>query len=117
MAANWDEKTVFLTALELPKEERAAYLSSACPDEASRTRIESLLEHHEVVTRELLSALPPGETGESKDIPTRIDEFQIVRELGRGGMGVIYLARDLILEREAALKVLGGDLADSESAL
>jgi serine/threonine-protein kinase len=40
-------------------------------------------------------------------------EFQIVRLLGRGAMGVVYLARDLALHRVVALKVLRWDLASS----
>ena len=40
-------------------------------------------------------------------------EFQIVRLLGRGAMGVVYLARDLALHRVVALKVLRWDLVSS----
>ena len=40
-------------------------------------------------------------------------EFQIVRLLGRGAMGSVYLARDLALHRVVALKVLRWDLAAS----
>ena len=32
--------------------------------------------------------------------------FAIVREIGRGGMGIAYLARDTLMEREVVLKVL-----------
>ena len=42
-----------------------------------------------------------------------VHEFQIVRILGRGAMGSVYLARDLALHRVVAIKVLRWDLAAS----
>lgn len=41
-------------------------------------------------------------------------QFQIVRELGRGGMGVVFLARDVALHRLVAIKVLRQEFTASE---
>jgi eukaryotic-like serine/threonine-protein kinase len=41
-------------------------------------------------------------------------QFQIVREIGRGGMGVVFLARDIALHRLVAIKVLRYEFSSSE---
>jgi WD40 repeat protein/serine/threonine protein kinase len=55
-----------------------------------------------------LPPLPPG---------TLVDHFQVVRCLGRGGMGVVYLARDTKLGRKVALKLVDPALARSPDAV
>src|SRR5258706_2463842 len=49
-------------------------------------------------------------------LPRSADGFRIERELGRGGVGVVYLAREISSGRELALKVLPADLCASEEA-
>lgn len=42
------------------------------------------------------------------------DRYQIIRSIGEGGMANVYLAHDMILDRDVAVKILRGDLADDE---
>ncbi len=48
--------------------------------------------------------IPPG---------TRLGPYDIVAPLGSGGMGEVYRARDLTLERDVVIKILPGRLAQA----
>ena len=87
--------------------DRIAYLA-AHPDIADTlaTCLESLSLVHNVAPR---LRLKPGAhpTAESLvGIPAALGDFRVIREIGRGGMGVVYEAEQLSLGRRVALKVL-----------
>lgn len=42
------------------------------------------------------------------------ERYEILRQIGEGGMANVYLAHDIILDRKVAIKVLRGDLANDE---
>jgi serine/threonine protein kinase len=48
---------------------------------------------------------PRAQAPDGEPPPEAVDRFEVIRELGRGGFGIVYLAFDPVLQREIALKV------------
>lgn len=48
----------------------------------------------------------PGGTGARSETPIRIGDLEVVREIGRGGMGIVYEAIDRLLKRRVAVKLM-----------
>ena len=94
---------LFDAALDVAPNERDAFLDQACgPDAELRVRIRTLLDAHEHSGGFLQSpavelAAVLLDDAPTVHVPERVGPFRVIRELGAGGMGVVYLA-----EREGA---------------
>lgn len=112
MIENWEHvQTLFLKALDLRPDERPAFLEGACAgDEEMRREVESLLSHDGASERFIAEALAGTAHSffESKSIKpgTKVEDYEIVKFIGAGGMGEVYQARDVRLSRNVAIKVL-----------
>jgi serine/threonine protein kinase/WD40 repeat protein len=92
-------------ALELAPEQRPAFLDKACStDHSLRREVESLIASSQQVQSSFLQAPPLAPVAITKG--TKLGEYEIVSLLGAGGMGEVFRARDPVLKREVAIKVL-----------
>ncbi len=108
----WQQiKPIFQSAIERLPAERAAFLDQACvSDPGLRNEVEALISAHEragddvgALGAEVAAAmLAETEAGSIE----RIGPYQIISQIGQGGMGRVYLARDNRLGRKVALKLL-----------
>jgi len=103
-------QTVFFAAIDLPPGERAGFVEARCANRpALRAEVESLLASH-------------AEAGGILDVPAvdrdgslvglRVGAFRLVREIGRGGMSVVYLGERVEgdFAQQAAVKILDAPL-------
>jgi serine/threonine-protein kinase len=102
---------VFEDALDITPDRRDAWLSARCADDRElRAEVDALLAAHESPAGIFEQRLNPASTTLAAEPlrDRRIGPYRVVRELGRGGMGVVYLAErvDGEFRREVAIKLL-----------
>jgi len=118
-------REVFRVVIEHEPEQRAAYLDQACVgDPALRAEIESLLASHDAAENFIEApafgrplqgiAEQDGDRIEGR----RLGSYQLIHEIGRGGMGTVYLAQraDEQYQKLVAIKVVRRGL-DTEDIL
>jgi eukaryotic-like serine/threonine-protein kinase len=112
-AQQWQRvKAILADALEHPSpEDRTAYLERSCGGDTTLMReVEALLALSTGKLDELADKTPMAFTHQAPAQPSgrRIGAYEIVREIGRGGMGAVYLAKrvDGQFEKEVAIKLL-----------
>src|SRR5499426_4780244 len=115
---------LYHSALECAFNQRAAFLAEACADDDSlRREVESLLAHQsqaenlmeapvmEVAAKALADDRTGSMTGQS------LGSYKILSRLGAGGMGEVYRARDVRLDRTVALKLLPVEVSTDEERM
>jgi Tol biopolymer transport system component len=112
-------KALLQAALEIDPARQAAFLESACQDDAElKVEVQSLLDHDVSSAGFLEQPAAQGVEAASQLEPgSRIGPYEIVEHVAAGGMGEVYRARDSRFQREVAIKLLPAAFAHDPDRL
>jgi serine/threonine protein kinase len=109
---------IYQSALEQPEAERSAFLRAACGEDEGLLREAGEMLEARGQAGSFLAQPAAEEMGLAQDqkpngtlIGKRLGAYEILSLLGKGGMGEVYRARDIRLDRIAALKILPPEVA------
>lgn len=115
---------IFNAALELPPEKRNKFLEVSCAGQSEiENEVKTLLakaETEDGILEKTFLSLGIALFNQEKDkslLGEKIGHYKIITLLGQGGMGEVYLARDLNLNRLTALKLLPAYLIEDEESV
>jgi serine/threonine protein kinase/Tfp pilus assembly protein PilF len=117
-------KRIFGDAIKVAPSERLRFLDEACVDDADlRREVESLLvsfdDAESFMERPAAQDITGFNRAGSKKLEKgkRVGHYEIVRQIGAGGMGEVYLAQDKKLDRRVAIKILNEQFSRNEANL
>ncbi len=122
-AERWQKiKFVFDAALDVEPERRADYVAEACSGDSDlHAEVRKLIDSfekadgfiEEPAANQVASLIM--ESKESLKAGRRFAHYEIIRQIGAGGMGEVYLATDEKLDRRVAIKILNEEFSSHES--